>query len=82
MTTPLPCICQRRNCAHYWGIKGLPESGLYTCMAYPTGIPDEILSGKDDHTESRGDDDGFTFELSELPGERLVVVPEQTRGRR
>jgi hypothetical protein len=35
----------------------------WTCAAYPTGIPREILFSDDGHWHTRGDDGGVVFEL-------------------
>lgn len=41
-------------CEHY--------TGDFTCLAYPTRIPDRILTGSNDHVERQPDQIGdFTF---------------------
>jgi hypothetical protein len=46
-----PCV----TCQH-------KDLGVATCSAYPFGIPKDILSGQDRHTQSRGDDAGITYQ--------------------
>ena len=36
-----------------------------TCEAYPKGIPNDIVTGKDMHIVSRGDDNGIVFKPAE-----------------
>ena len=60
MTSPiLPWICM--NCTHNL----LFKSGLLKlhCKAFPDGIPDEILFGKNDHIEPVIGDNGIQFDL-------------------
>jgi hypothetical protein len=62
MTSVAPVPCFVRGCKHFFGLQGPPEDGVYTCYAFPTGIPPAILDGKDDHTKPQEGDDGITFE--------------------
>lgn len=36
---------------------GPVDDPLFVCVAYPRGIPDDIIIGKDKHAELRGDED-------------------------
>lgn len=62
MTVPMVIPCLQRNCVHYRGVLGPPDDPVFICMAYPLGIPQDILVGEDLHTSSRGDDDGIVYE--------------------
>jgi len=44
------------------------------CDAFPKQIPDEIWSGKNDHTKSVMGDNGLLFELKEKQGEHNATV--------
>jgi hypothetical protein len=46
------------SCAHY---QGESSDGTYTCSAYPSGIPDEILTWQWDHHNPAPGDGGITF---------------------
>lgn len=46
-------VFQCENCKHYL-------SGL-RCVAFPDGIPDDILSGEFDHTQPHEDDNGIQY---------------------
>lgn len=55
-----PPICFNRKCVWYLGIiqpDGTELSETYACVAYPSGIPDEIILGDDLHLEVRDDQD-------------------------
>jgi hypothetical protein len=54
MSIGLAPICS--VCTHYLGGAGLP------CDAFPSGIPDAILSGKVDHRKPVLGDKGIQFE--------------------
>jgi len=60
--------CLERGCIRYRGAVDNPfGKGLdYVCDAYPFGIPSVIVSGKDKHMVSRGDDMGITYLGPEL----------------
>jgi len=61
------CSCFRRMCKHYGGItkSNNPEqSGKHICIVFPKGIPDEILSGRNEHSQS-------------MPGQNSIEVYER-----
>lgn len=62
MTTPRIVACGARKCVHFQGAKGLPSVPLFVCIAFPKGIPDDILDGGDPHVVSREGDEGVTYE--------------------
>ena len=55
--TPRPCECSKRGCKHFRGPIGPYDDVSFICVAYPRGIPEEIVIGKDKHEELRGDED-------------------------
>ena len=46
------------DCIYYWGLK----KKLFTCKAFPNGIPDVILESKFMHTKPYKGDHGIQFE--------------------
>jgi hypothetical protein len=54
MTTPIiPCVrCRNWN------------EGTFTCRAFPDGIPDQVLTGKNFHREPIDGDNGIRFEAA------------------
>ena len=59
--------------------------GQSTCVAYPRGIPTEIMEGRVDHTEPYPGDGGFRFVMSGAFGEVRRSVPvfaQERSGRR
>ena len=62
MTSVAPIPCTLRGCKHYFRYFGPPEDATHVCRAFPTGIPQDILDGEDDHAKPREGDDGITFE--------------------
>jgi len=57
MSTTDQCI----SCKHY--------EGLWTCKAFPNGIPVEIRTGMFDHTKPRKGDGGIRYEKVRLQKE-------------
>lgn len=76
MTSAAIAPCYLRGCKHFWGFQGLAGDGIYTCYAFPTGIPQAILDGQDDHTAPQEGDGGITFEQ----GPKDPAVAGLTRG--
>lgn len=46
------------SCKHY--------RGVFTCDAFPKGIPDEISEGSFDHKEPHEGDQGIRYETDDL----------------
>lgn len=80
-------LCARRGCAHYIGMRAKTDGEFGAtflsphvpcCAAFPAGIPDEIRSGKNDHTTPFAGDNGITFKESKgvyfPPGALLGVA--------
>jgi len=63
--------CEKRNCIYYMGLKWEREeydNGSFLdvpipyCLAFPEGIPEEILLGDNKHLEPVKGDSGITYE--------------------
>jgi len=52
-----PIVPSCHSCKHYHDFSYPP-----TCKAFPEGIPDDILDGKDDHTQPVRGDRGIRYE--------------------
>jgi hypothetical protein len=61
VTTPRSVYCVEKDCALFRGSLGPTFDPTFICIAYPFGIPEEVLSGEDAHLSSRGDDDGYIY---------------------
>ncbi len=59
MTRTLQCIW----CRHFNRGRG---RGVYTCSAFPEGIPDPIIDGKFDHSLPYQGDNGIRFEKMDI----------------
>ena len=58
--------CQKRGCKHYVGTQFFDHPvPSHTCKAFPTGIPEEIAYGENDHTQPFAGDNGIRFESSD-----------------
>lgn len=55
---PFPCP----TCLHFTGFPSAPGGPVWTCAAFPTEIPAEILSGENPHTEHVDGDQGIRYE--------------------
>jgi hypothetical protein len=62
MTTPRPTYCQTSHCERYRGPVGPLDDPTFVCYAFPTGIPEEILSGANKHLKTVPGDGGLTYE--------------------
>jgi hypothetical protein len=51
-----------------------------SCLAFPGGIPEEILSGKKSHFESLPDDNGFQFKSIGINKNEDDSTKENARG--
>jgi len=63
MTTSRIVACEVRSCKWFRGPLGPLEYPVFICRAFPKGIPEKILSGRDLHNEPTEGDDGIHFEL-------------------
>ena len=66
ITKQIPC--ELRGCIHYRRPLGPGEDPTFTCLAFPKGIPKDILSGKNLHLKPIEGDGGFRFSTSEAKG--------------
>ena len=61
MTTPRQIWCDRAKCQRYHTAIGPLEDPVFVCEAFPLGIPEEILSGENEHREPVEGDEGLTY---------------------
>lgn len=54
--------CARLEATENEGPYGRTDSFLYSCEAFPNGIPDDILDGTHDHRKPYKGDHGILFE--------------------
>lgn len=50
------------NCKHSAGTIQYHGKAVFLCLAFPTGIPQEILTGEVDHRKPYSGDRGIQFE--------------------
>ena len=62
MATPRSVHCHRSKCRRFGGYVGPSEDPVFVCEAFPKGIPEEILSGEDEHLKPVEGDGGLTYE--------------------
>jgi len=62
MTTPRVTYCQQAGCKYFKAPVGPPEDPVFVCDAFPAGIPEEILSGRDKHEKPYPGDGGVRYE--------------------
>lgn len=62
MTIPRVTACQVRGCVNFRSCIGPPDDPVFVCMAFPTGIPEEILSGESLHERPYPGDGGIRYE--------------------
>lgn len=51
------------HCQHYRGFKGNPP--IFTCSAFPKGVPGIVSNGNFDHRKPYPGDNGIQFEIDE-----------------
>ena len=60
-----PVPCSKGRCKHYAGVKqpdGTEATERHVCTAFPDGIPAEIVTGRNMHTEPYPGDGGIQYE--------------------
>jgi hypothetical protein len=50
-----------------------PDKWAWSCDAFPEGIPPEISSARNDHTEPVSDDRGLLFSKGPNPWNREII---------
>lgn len=59
-----PIPCSKGNCKHYRGViqpDGTEATEVDVCSAFPQGIPAEITTGRNMHTEPYPGDNGIRY---------------------
>lgn len=54
--------CELRECQRYGGTVGPPDDPLHICEAFPQGIPQSILIGRNLHLKSVQGDNGLLYD--------------------
>lgn len=57
--------CHKRRCIHFQGVRWLGEeedSEVSYCTAFPSGIPEDIVTGKNLHLKPVKGDNGILYE--------------------
>lgn len=62
MTVPRIVACQVRECVNFRSCIGPPDDPVFVCLAFPLGIPEEILSGENGHEAAYPGDGGVRYE--------------------
>ena len=57
--------CSAARCERYRGPIGPEDDPVFVCQAFPLGIPQEILDGKNKHLKPYPGDDGLTYKERE-----------------
>lgn len=68
MTTPPIVYCVERRCQNFLALVGPTDDPVFVCRAFPSGIPDEILSGQETHLRPVPGDNGIVYQLSKSEG--------------
>jgi len=55
--------CKIRKCKFYCGIS---SDYKYVCVAFPKGIPEEVISGANPHISEIPGDDGYRYSQGEI----------------
>lgn len=53
--------CEKRKCKHYLCAVGPKEYTIFTCEAFPGGIPEDVTSGRNLHNKPIAGDNGITY---------------------
>jgi len=61
MTTTRQIYCVTARCANYYKPVGPLDDPIFVCKAFPKGIPEEILSGRNKHTKPFKGDNGIHY---------------------
>lgn len=81
MTATKMIPCQIRRCMWFRGIEGPPEEAIYVCVAFPKGIPEEVLAGKNLHTKPIPDDGGIQYEKNSMTGAAARTLDKEAMRR-
>lgn len=62
MTTPRIVYCVEKRCQRFLAAAGPLDDPTFVCRAFPTGIPEDVLAGRNDHTQPIDGDGGLRYE--------------------